>query len=141
MVAGSTAILRALQEQLLLAALTSSPLPGQSNPLHFPDLNYVHEQPDKVVCSENLIGEVRIDTPIVILSTEEITERAKAFERFAFLRFRPAEQMDGKVRLTLELHMAFDDVEPLPLGAVTVVFGEVPGVGWQAVEPPAALGY
>jgi len=141
MAAISPDVLNTLHRQLLIAVLTRRPLPGQASPMFFPDLELLFEQDEKIVSRENLAGDVGADVPAVCLSAEEVDARAKARGQLAFLKFRPAEALDDRVRLTLELHMGFDNTPPLPLGAVTATFAKVPAAGWQVVEPPAALGY
>lgn len=134
-------VLRLLQQQLLVAVLTQTPLPGQSARLQFPDLALILEQPEKIVSRDNLAGEPAPSLPATFLSDADIRARTQEQAQVPVLHFREPESLDGRVRIALELRMHFRDVPPLPLGAVIATFAEVPGVGWRAVEQPAALGY
>jgi len=143
-VSGAVAVevLRLLQQQLLVAAIAQTPLPGQGDVLRFPDLALLLERPERIVSRENLAEGVDPGIAVVFLSDAEITERVKRAGDLPALGFRPVEKLDdGHIRLTLELRMYFVDVEPLPLGAIIATFAEVPGGGWQVADRPAALGY
>ncbi len=135
-------VLRLMQQQLLVAVLAQTPLTGQNSALRFPDLALLLERPEHIVSRENLADGVDPGVPVVFLTDAQIADRAKRGGDLPALRFRPAERLDAdRNRLTLELRMYFADIEPLPLGAIIATFVEVPGVGWQVAEQPAALGY
>jgi hypothetical protein len=134
-------ILRTLQQQLLVAVLTQTPLPGQSEVLRFPDLAMILERPEKIVSRENLVGEPDPGVPVTFLAADELRELARREGQVPALQFRELEKLDDRIRLALELRVWFGDVEPLPLGAVIATFAETQDAGWRVVDQPAALGY
>lgn len=134
-------VLRTLQQQLLVAVLTQTPLPGQSEALRFPDLAMILERPEKIVSRENLSGEPDPGILVTFLTADELQELARREGQVPALQFREAELLDDRIRLALELRVWFADVEPLPLGAVIATFAETSDAGWRVIDQPAALGY
>ena len=133
--------LRQLQALLVHAALDLAPLPGLDRVLDFPDLAALREREERMMSTENLVQPHLLGDTVRLVAPERVAKYAADSGSFPYLRFLPPEQHEGRVGLTLQLLVGFDDVEPLPLGALVANFEQAPDGKWIAVEPSAALAY
>lgn len=68
-----------LQSTLLSKLLRGAPLPGQTKPVHFPDLAFITEAPTVLVAAEETVGSLQLQDVgqrLEIVPEEEIRERA-----------------------------------------------------------------
>jgi len=133
-------VLGHLQQTLLRAVLSRELLPGGRQPVEMPDLSFVLRQPTVLLSNENLARSLSLEElpiPIHIISPEGIVEEARASGDIAYLRFQPAQEQDGTVRLTLQARIVPQDpgVHPLGLSGVQVGFQNVAG-RWETVDEP-----
>lgn len=136
----SDEVIRDLQEMLLKAVLLVQRLPGCNQPIIFPDLSFILNQPTIVLINENLAGTVSIEEspkPVCILSQEALLQEASTQGDINYLRFQTPIVEDNAVRLTLEAKIAPRDPEQrtLGLGGIQVKFQEVEGQ-WEAADEP-----
>ena len=141
--------LGALQAAILRAVLLRSPLAGDSKVLHFPDIESILEEQEPVVHSANLATADALEAPVRVLGDDELSILAKEQDHLPHLRFLPPEEENGRLRLVLEMRFAFSDLDPLSVGAISVVVDRstdnpdrerLPG-GWRLTEAPMARGY
>jgi hypothetical protein len=128
-----------LQRLLLGAVLRGDMLPGASEPLRFPDLSFVLEQPEIVVVDENLAGVPELDDPpkpIRVVSPDAL-EAERPEGDLVYLRFGPPDERDDGVRITLEarIRSGRESRPAMGLGGVLARFERV-GSSWQLAEPP-----
>lgn len=133
--------LRQFQALLMHAALDRAPLPGLNRVLDFPDLDALRENETRLLSTENLVQPHLLDDAVRLIAPEQIAAHAAEVGPFPYLRFQPPEIQDGRTGLSLQLWTGFDDVEPLPLGALVANFERDTNGNWLAVEPSAALAY
>ncbi len=133
--------LRQFQALLVHAALDHAPLPGLNRVLDFPDLAELREGETRLLSTENLVQPHLLDDAVRLIAPERIAAHAAETGPFPYLRFLPPEIHDGRNGLSLQLWTGFDDVEPLPLGALVAHFERDASGEWLAVEPSAALAY
>jgi hypothetical protein len=132
-----------LQEMLLKAALLNQPLPGSSRPPHLPDLAFILRHPHIYLSDENLAGKISVEglqKPLSIMSQEDLKKEVRAQGDVAYLHFRPPEEVDGAIRLTLEGKLIMQDPNQHPMGlsSIQVKFRKV-GEQWESTDEHAAL--
>ena len=142
---GSRNIITSLQSIMLTSVLRQQPLPGQTQPVWFPDLAFITESPSVLISDANISGQfdiVGIDKPVEFVSESEIREAAARSGDRAYVRFQPAEEVDGKIRIVMEVRMAptEPDLHPLGLGGIRATFARRPDGDWEVTEPPAIFG-
>ena len=130
-----------LQESVLRAVLSRTPLEGRTEILHFPDLDAVLGEPEALVSATNLAGPLKLDLPMRILDDAALSEFARERDHFPYLCFAPAECDGERVRLVLELRIAFSDLDALRLGIVSVTAERGIGEKWRVVDTPTARAY
>lgn len=127
-----------LQELLLRATLRGEPLPGGHEPLRFPDLGFVLSQPEILVLDENLARPPEVEDapkPVRVVGSEAL-EAERPQDDVAYLRFGPAEEVNGGVRINLEARIrSREGRQALGLGGLQARF-QRRGQDWQLVEPP-----
>lgn len=123
--------LRDLQESILRAVVSQTPLQGCTEVMYFPDMNSVLEAPELVLSDANLAGPVDPGVPVRVLNDGELCSLAGERDHVPYLQFtEPA--LDGEQStLVLEVRIAFKDVDPLPLGVISVTLQHTPDRGWQ----------
>ena len=136
-------ILAHLQETLLVAVLSGQSLPGSDNPIRFPDLSFVLQQPKILLLDENLAGSISLKdspVPVRIISRDDLQKEAHAEGDRAYLHFRPPQGSADSVRLTLEASIATQNPAQRTLGlsSMNVSFQKV-GNRWQVGDEPAML--
>ena len=134
-----------LQSLLLTSVLRQTPLSGQSEPVHFPDLAFLTEAPAVLVSEDNVPGELAlegVDQAVEVVPESEIRDAARSGDR-AYVRFQPAEQIDGRTRIRMEVRMAprEPEIPPLGLGAVSATFVRRPDGTWEVTEPPMGVAF
>ena len=136
----SNEMLRQIQETLLQAVLLSQPLPGNNEPLAFPDLPFILRQPAVIVLDENLMGPISVadlTNPVRFLSLEAIRKEAHTQGDITYLHFQPPVQEGDEVVITLEAQIAPHNPsqQTLGLSSVRIKFKQI-NDQWVAVEPP-----
>jgi hypothetical protein len=136
----SKRVLLKLQETLLKAVLLGHPLPGNTQPVRFPDLAFVVRQPAVFLLDSNLSGPILIkESPraIRILSTEALLQESQKHGEITYLQFQAPEVMDDAVRLTLEARIATRDPNQQKLGLsnIHVKFSKIADE-WKVLEEP-----
>jgi hypothetical protein len=134
-------VLGHLQQMLLQAVLSRGFLPGGRQPVEMPDLSFVLRQPTALLSNENLARSLSLEelpVPMRVIAPEDIAEEAHVSGDIAYVRFQPAQEEDGTVRLTLQARIVPQDpgVHPLGLSGVQVGFQNVAG-RWETVDEPA----
>lgn len=130
-----------LQVLLVGAVLDRQPLPGQNEAPFFADLDYVLSQERAVLSREYLRPGAVFGARVELLSPAEIVGRARQSGEFAYLRFQPPQCEARRIGLSLQLCMAFPDLDPLPLGAAVATFEPDSAGQWRTVDPTAVLAY
>jgi hypothetical protein len=126
-----------LQEMLLEAVLGRGVLPGSRRPIVLPDLDFVvQENEDVVISDENLLGEGAAGGQVRVLSVEEIRQEAERRGQLGYLRFQPAEVEGHSVRFTLEGRIARSGADDAGLSGVQTTFA-LSGGEWRLEEEPA----
>jgi len=139
-------IIAMLQSIMLTSVLQQQPLPGQTQPVRFPDLAFITESPTVLISIDNVVGQFNaadIDKPVEVLLESEIREAAAKSGDRAYIRFQPTEERDGQVRIVLEVRIApkEPDIQPLGLGGIRATFTRRPSGDWEATEPPVLFGF
>jgi hypothetical protein len=144
----ATAPIGQLQATLLSKLLLGAPLPGQTQPVHFPDLAFITEAPTVLVAAEETVGSLQLQDVgkrLEIVPETEIRERATRSGDCVFVRFHAAERIGDNVRIRMDVVMApaEADVHSLGLGAISATFVRNPGEGesWIAAEPPSVVAF
>jgi hypothetical protein len=142
---GSRGIINQLQSIMLTNVLRKQPLPGSNQPVHFPDLAFITESPEVLISEDNITGQldvVGIDKPVKVVPESEIREAATRSGDRAYIRFQPTEEMDGKIRIVMEVRIAptEPDIHPLGLGGIRATFARRPDGDWEVTEPPVVFG-
>jgi hypothetical protein len=142
---GSRDIITSLQSILLTCVLRRQPLPGQTQPVWFPDLAFITESPSVLISDSNLTGQfdiVGIDKPVEFVPESRIREAAARSGDRAYVRFQPAEEVDGQIRVVMEVRIAptEPDLQALGLAGIRATFARGPDGNWEVTEPPAVFG-
>ncbi|MEL6418724.1 MAG: hypothetical protein AAFQ55_08880, partial [Pseudomonadota bacterium] len=74
------------------------------------------------------------------IGADQIRDVAQRGGVFPYLRFQEPKVEEGRVQLSVQLLTGFEDVEPLPLGAVVAQFAQRDGE-WFAIDPTHVLAY
>jgi len=130
---------------MLTRVLRQQPLPGQAQPVGFPDLAFVPESPSVLISDANTTAQldvVDVGKPVEIVPESEIREAAARTGDRAYVRFQPAEEIEGQIRIVMEVRIAptQPDLQPLGLGGISATFTRDPGDDWEVTEPPAVFG-
>ena len=133
-------VILSLQELLLRAVLQGQLIPGQSEPVHLPDLSFFQQEPQIYLAIENLAGLVSLTglkKPLRVLTTGEVKALACKQGNIPYLQFLEPEVTDDEVRLTLTAMIAPQDPknQALGLSGVNVTFTRA-GTGWEMKEDP-----
>ena len=135
-------VIASLQEMLLRAALLGEALPGGRGPTRLADLHFILRHPHVCLSEDNLAGKPSAEglpKPLRVMSRDELKKEAAAQGDLAYLQFRPAEPVEGGVRLTLEGKLATGDGrQTAGLSSVQVKFRKV-GDGWETFGDPVAM--
>ena len=142
---GSRELITRLQSILLRSVLRQQPLPGQTQPVWFPDLAFLTESPSVLISDANITGQfdiVGIDKPVEIVPESEIREAAARSGDRVYVRFQPAEEVEGQIRIVMEVRIAptEPDLQPLGLGGIRATFTRKPDGNWEVTEPPTVFG-
>jgi hypothetical protein len=129
------------QTILLRAAVQQVPLPGQAYVLRFPDLPAAMEPAPARLSDEHLAPAVTPGDQFEVMEANQLAALAAERGAFGYLRFQAPEIRPDCIRLSLQVCMAFPDVEPLPLGALVASFARDEKSQWTTMEPTAALAY
>ena len=129
------------QTILLRAAVNQIPLPGQDYVLRFPDLPAATEPTPARLSDEHLAPAVKPGDKFEVIEAGQLAALAGECGTFGYLRFQAPEIRPDCIRLSLQVCMAFPDVEPLPLGALVASFVRDENGHWTTKEPTAALAY
>jgi hypothetical protein len=129
-----------LQRTVLKAVLLRQPLPGNSEPVRFPDLSFVLRHPVIFLVDENLAGPISIEAapePISVVSMEQLLQEVPKYGDVAYLRFQPAGLNGDTVSLTLEAKIATSEQNKKMLGlsSIHVTFSRV-GNAWKVIDDP-----
>lgn len=129
-----------LQEMLLEAVVLGKALPGQSQPIRFPDLSFVMRQIVVFLSNENLSGQMllrELQKPIRILPVDAIFQEAHNSGDITYLQFQPPEVMNDAVHLTLEAKIATrnPNQQTLGLSSIHVKFLKV-AEEWKLLDEP-----
>ncbi len=127
-----------LAEAMLRAIVSGEPLPGRDQPIRFPDLAFVLNQPKVIVVNENLPGfpaSLKLSKPIQIVSRQLLEQQAREMGDVTYLQFRSPQVKGDTVQLTLEAKIASADPHrpSLGLSSLQVTFKKVGGK-WQALN-------
>lgn len=136
----SDQILLQLQIVVLKAVLLGEPLPGQHQPVRFPDLPFVTRQPAIYLLDRNLSGPITIEgypRPIRILPLDSLLRESQTRgDDIAYLQFQPPEMVGDAVRLVLEAKIATRlNHSHLGLSNLQVLFTKTEA-GWQVLDEP-----
>jgi hypothetical protein len=142
---GSSNIIARLQSIMLTSVLRNEPLPGQAQPVRFPDLAWISDAPRVLVSEENVPGQLDvagIDKPVDLVPESGIREEAARSGDRAYVRFQPAEHTDNQIRIAMEVRIAPSDpdIPPLGLGGIVATFAQRSDDQWEVIEPPAVFG-
>lgn len=134
-----------LQSIMLSCVLHQRPLPGLTRPVQFPDLAFITEAPAVLISDDNVPSEFDaedFDRPVKVMPESEIREEATRAGDHAYVRFQPAEELDGQIRIVMEVRIApvEPDIQTLGLGGIRATFVRQPNGDWEAAEPPAMFG-
>jgi hypothetical protein len=138
-------IITQLQSVMLKSVVQEVPLPGQTEPVRFPDLAFIKEAPKITVSEDNISGQLdtsAIEKPVEIGPLSELREKAaKSGDQF-FVYFPPANEQEGRITIVMELRMAPTEVniQPLGLGGIRATFTQKTGGNWEVVDPPVIYG-
>jgi hypothetical protein len=126
-----------LAEMMLRAIVSGEPLPGCDQPIRFPDLAFVLNQPNVMVVNENILGfptNLNLSKPVQIVSRQSLLRQAGELGDIYYLHFRRPQIKGDTVQLTLEAKIApRDPHQPLlGLSGLQVTFKKVDGK-WQAL--------
>jgi hypothetical protein len=129
-----------LQGLFLRATLLGIPLPGSSQPIRFPDLSFVTEQPSIFLIDQNLAGPIEFSggpKPLRILSVDAMRKEGEQRGEVAYLQFAPPQINDDEVGLTLAARISARTpaVGDLGLSAIHARFRNVGG-HWQLAQEP-----
>ena len=130
--------LRYLAEAMLRAIVSGEPLPGRDEPIRFPDLAFVLNQPNVIVVNENLPGfppSLKLSKPVQIVPRQLLHQQARDAGDVTYLQLRPPQVKGDTVQLTLEAKIAAADPHrpSLGLSSLQVTFKKVGGK-WQALN-------
>jgi hypothetical protein len=133
-------VLGSLQSLLLRAIFSSEVLPGAEQPIRFPDLAFLEQQPQILVLDDHLatiFSGNGLPKPIKILSHDAILQEAVSDPGTAFLRFHPPTWGDHRVELNLEVQLlgTASSTTVLGLGGIQVAFNLVSGQWLVSGEP------
>ena len=127
-----------MQPALLMAALASAALPGRTEAVKLPDLEFVRRGPSVILLDENLHGAMRsggASGSVRLVSRADVSSAGTHVPNAAFLRFAPAEVGPGTVRLTLQARLVDPATQgELGLSTVQVEFRKSPK-GWTPESP------
>jgi hypothetical protein len=130
---------------MLTSVLRQQPLPGQTQPVWFPDLAFLTESPSILISDANIPGQfdiVGLDKPVEFVPESEIREAAARSGDRVYVRFQPAQEVEGQIRIVMEVRIAptEPDLQPLGLGGIRATFTRKPGGSWEVTESPAVFG-
>lgn len=134
-----------LESIVLESVLQRQPLPGLSEPTWFPDLAWITKAPTVLVSDENVPGALSVteaDQKIEVMQDSSIRDAAAKSGDRAYVRFQPAEQTGGRIRIVMEVRIApaEPDIKPLGLGGISATFVETNEGEWTVSEPPTIFG-
>ena len=138
-------IITRLQSVLLTSVVEEQPLPGQAEPVRFPDLAFITQASKVLVSDEEVSGQLDvsgIDKPAEILPLAEIREEAsQSGDRF-YIQFRPAREQEGQITIVIEVRMAPTEADllPLGLGGIQATFVQKPDGRWEVIDLPVLYG-
>jgi hypothetical protein len=132
-----------LQATLLRAVLGADLLPGSSDPIRMPDLDFVVRGPEVLLSNENLspaIPAQALPARVRVFSLEELRNEAGRRGDVAYLQFQPAELGENEARLTLQARLLLQDPNhpAMGLSGVQVRFRRT-DKGWQSAGPSESL--
>lgn len=121
---------RKLQELVLRAIFSGSPLPGAQQPTRFPDLAFLERQSYIAVLDDQLALPFLVEDmpkPIKVLSYDDILREAGSGVSIAFVSFHPPKWENERVALNMEVRLASNvrSAEILGLGGIQVQFHRV----------------
>lgn len=132
-----------LKEKVIKAIVNNQPVPGSSNPLSFPDLNFVLSQPDIFLNDINVKSAVpieKLNKSIQIVSEERLKQIADKFGKVIYLQFQTTELEKGDLVLSLEAKVISSppDYRKMNLTSMQMKFQKV-GNDWKMIDQPTSL--
>jgi hypothetical protein len=112
----------------------------------FPDLAWITEAPTVLVSDENVPAHLPItdaNPTVEVVKDADIREQAAKTGDRAYVRFQPAEQKAGQIRIVMEVRIApaEPDITPLGLGGISTTFVETSEGKWEVVEPHTVFAF
>ncbi len=132
-------IIAPLQSALLRAVLTQAPLPGTDGVMFFADMHYILDAEEVILLQENLRLSAIPDLNILILASEEIERRSYEKAPLPYMCFHVPEFCEGRLIVTLEVRLAFGNLEALSLGVVIAELLKQTDGTWKALEMPKVI--
>ncbi len=129
-----------LQALLIETIMNNGMLPGMERSLDFPDLEAWRNSEHHYVSTEHLADPDALSSVFERIGADQIRDVAQQGGVFPYLRFQEPKVEEGRVQLSVQLLTGFEDVEPLPLGAVVAQFAQRDG-DWFAIDPTHVLAY
>lgn len=127
------------QERVLEAVLSGGTLPGASEPVSFPDLQFLTREPAVLVLDENFQGAPPAGSSVRVVSRHDLEREAGRRGEVAYLHFQPPAVRGGEVRFTLEAKVASADParRPMGLAGMQFVMREDEGGEWRGSQAAA----
>lgn len=135
----SPGVVAELQRAVLRAVLSRAPLPGGTDPVAFPDLQFVAAQGRALVLDENFASDAGTDLPVQVVSRQELAREAGERGQVGYLHFRPPSVHGGEVRLTLQAALATGEPDQRQTGLSGMQFVMREEGGRWVGSPVAAI--
>jgi hypothetical protein len=137
------AIVEQLRATMLRAVLAQQPLPGSERPISFPDLAFITSAPRLLIVDDNLSAQFdpgELGRPVEVVIQAEVRARAEREGDLAYVYYQPAEWLNERVRIAIEVRMAptQPDLRPLGLGGISATFAQTDG-DWIVVDGPTVM--
>lgn len=134
-----------LQSVLLTSVVEELPLPGQTEPVRFPDLAFITQASKVLVSDDAVSGQLdvsSIEKPVEITPLAAIREEASQSGDHFYVQFRPTKEQEGQITIVIEVRMApaEADLKPLGLGGIQATFVQQPNGRWEVIDPPVLYG-
>jgi hypothetical protein len=137
------AIVDRLRATMLRAVLAQQPLPGAASPIRFPDLAFITEAPRLLIASDNLSEHFDPGDPgkpVELVADARLRALAEREGDLPYIYFQPADWSDDQVHIVMEVRIAPNqpDLLPLGLGGISATFARTNG-GWAVVDGPVVM--
>lgn len=132
-----------LKEEVLKAIVNNQPLPGSINPLTFPDLNFVLNQPDvylKDTDVKNTVHIKNLNKSVQVVSEEILKQVADKIGKVIYLQFQTTELEKDNFMLSLEAKVLSSalNYRKMNLSNMQMKFQKV-GNDWKIIDQPTSL--